>query len=96
VGDIIQEVRAKVQPDKRLSVFRVDYKGEHGDWLLTGEVSSQEALDTLIAELKKGLPQAQIISQVVVLQPKSWKVKNTASSGSASPASTVTTSTSRN
>lgn len=70
VGDIIQEVRPKVQPDKRLSVFRVDYRGDHGDWTLTGEVSSQEALDTLLAELQKGFPQAEFKNQVVVLPPK--------------------------
>ena len=70
VGDIIKEVRPKVQPNSRLSVFRVDYKGDHGDWTLTGEVSSQEALDTLLAELKKGLPESHFKSEVVVLPPK--------------------------
>jgi hypothetical protein len=70
VGDIIREVRPKVQPDRRLSVFRVDFTGDHNDWTLTGEVSSQEALDTLLAELKKNQPQAEFKSQVVVLPPK--------------------------
>ena len=68
ISDVVNRVRQKHQPDKRLAVFQVRYRG--GDIVefgLKGEVSSQAAKDELFAELKKDFPNRSFKDEIVVL-----------------------------